>query len=145
MKRNAFIYVFKTIQITIMAIISMTVFFRTEMKVGNVIDGSKFLGALFFILMNVMLNGMAELGFTTNSLPTFYKHRDFLFYPAWAFSLPFYVLRTPLSLIESGIWVLLTYYTIGFAPTPSRYVFSIFLFFIDQESKLHVLNSLLIL
>uniref|UniRef100_A0A0A0LGJ3 ABC transporter domain-containing protein n=1 Tax=Cucumis sativus TaxID=3659 RepID=A0A0A0LGJ3_CUCSA len=121
MKRNAFIYVFKTIQITIMAIISMTVFFRTEMKVGNVIDGSKFLGALFFSLMNVMLNGMAELGFTTNSLPTFYKHRDFLFYPAWEFSLPFYVLRTPLSLIESGIWVLLTYYTIGFAPTPSRF------------------------
>ncbi|KAL4031747.1 hypothetical protein IC575_010037 [Cucumis melo] len=121
MKRNAFVYVSKIVQITIMAIIGMTVFFRTEMKVGNVIDGSKFLGALFFSLMNVMFNGMTELGLTIFRLPTFFKQRDFLFYPAWAFSLPIWLLRIPLSLIESGIWVLLTYYTIGFAPTPSRF------------------------
>ena len=125
MKRNAFVYVSKIVQITIMAIIGMTVFFRTEMKVGNVIDGSKFLGALFFSLMNVMFNGMTELGLTIFRLPTFFKQRDFLFYPAWAFSLPIWLLRIPLSLIESGIWVLLTYYTIGFAPTPSRYIFSL--------------------
>ncbi|TYK25233.1 ABC transporter G family member 34-like isoform X1 [Cucumis melo var. makuwa] len=142
MKRNAFIYVFKIIQITIMAIIGMTVFFRTEMKVGNVIDGSKFLGALFFSLMNVMLNGMAELGFTTYSLPTFYKHRDFLFYPPWAFSLPFWLLRIPLSLIESGIWILLTYYTIGFAPTPSRFFKQFLALFSSHQTGLSLFRLL---
>lgn len=34
MKRNSFVYVIKTFQITIMAIITFTVFLRTEMKAG---------------------------------------------------------------------------------------------------------------
>lgn len=120
MKRNSFVYIFKTTQITIMSIIAFTVFFRTEMPVGTVTGGGKFFGALFFSLINVMFNGMAELAMTIFRLPVFYKQRDFLFYPAWAFGLPIWVLRIPLSLMESGIWIVLTYYTIGFAPSASR-------------------------
>ncbi|KAL7168535.1 hypothetical protein ACSBR2_038880 [Camellia fascicularis] len=45
--------------------------------------------------------------------------RDFLFYPPWAFGLPIWVLSIPLSLLESAIWISLTYYTIGFAPDTS--------------------------
>jgi hypothetical protein len=120
MKRNSFVYIFKTTQITIMSIIAFTVFFRTEMSVGTVTDGGKFFGALFFSLINVMFNGMAELAMTVFRLPVFYKQRDFLFYPAWAFGLPIWVLRIPLSLIESSICIILTYYTIGFAPAASR-------------------------
>lgn len=58
---------------------------------------------------------------TVFRLPVFYKQRDFLFYPAWAFAMPIWVLRIPVSLIESGIWIVLTYYTIGFAPAASRF------------------------
>ncbi|XP_059428884.1 ABC transporter G family member 34-like [Corylus avellana] len=129
MKRNSFVYIFKTTQITIMSIIALTVFFRTEMSVGTVIDGGKFFGALFFSLINVMFNGMAELAMTVFRLPVFYKQRDFLFYPAWAFGLPIWVLRIPLSLMESGIWIILTYYTIGFAPAPSRFFRQFLAFF----------------
>lgn len=68
-----------------------------------------------------MFNGMAELTLTIFRLPVFYKQRDFRFYPAWAFALPIWVLRIPLSFLESGIWVVLTYYTIGFAPAASRW------------------------
>lgn len=121
MKRNAFIYVFKTVQITIMSLITMTVFFRTEMKVGTLEGGGQFFGALFFSLINMMFNGMAELALTITRLPVFYKQRDSLFFPGWAFGLPIWVLRIPLSLMESGIWIALTYYTIGFAPAASRY------------------------
>ena len=96
MKRHSFVYVFKTVQITIMSVIAMTVFFRTEMKVGTVIGGSKFLGALFFSLINVMFNGIAELALTISLFPVFFRQRDFLFYPAWAFSLPMFILRIPL-------------------------------------------------
>jgi hypothetical protein len=103
-----------------MSIIAFTVFLRTQMPVGTIQDGGKFFGALFFSLINVMFNGMAELAMTVFRLPVFFKQRDFLFYPAWAFGLPIWVLRIPLSLMESAIWIILTYYTIGFAPSPSR-------------------------
>ncbi|KAB1221288.1 Pleiotropic drug resistance protein 2 [Morella rubra] len=129
MKRNSFVYIFKTTQITIMSIIAFTVFFRTEMPVGTVTGGGKFFGALFFSLINVMFNGMAELAMTIFRLPVFYKQRDFLFYPAWAFGLPIWVLRIPLSLMESGIWIVLTYYTIGFAPSASRFFRQFLAFF----------------
>ncbi|KAJ9177965.1 hypothetical protein P3X46_009888 [Hevea brasiliensis] len=121
MKRNSFVYIFKTTQITIMATIALTVFLRTQMKYGQINDGMKFFGALFFSLINVMFNGMAELAMTVFRLPVFYKQRDFLFYPAWAFGLPIWLLRIPISLLESGIWIILTYYTIGFAPAVSRF------------------------
>ncbi|CAN1134900.1 ABC transporter G family member 39 [Linum perenne] len=129
MKRNNFVYIFKTSQITIMSIIAFTVFLRSTMKVGTVTDGNKFLGAMFFSLINMMFNGMAELAMTVFRLPVFYKQRDFLFYPAWAFGLPIWILRIPLSLMESGIWIALTYYTIGFAPSASRFFKQFLAFF----------------
>ncbi|KAF5473598.1 hypothetical protein F2P56_010198 [Juglans regia] len=129
MKRNSFVYIFKTTQITIMSIIAFTVFLRTEMPVGTVTNGGKFFGALFFSLINVMFNGMAELAMTVFRLPVFYKQRDFLFYPAWAFGLPIWVLRIPLSFMESAIWIVLTYYTIGFAPSASRFFRQFLAFF----------------
>lgn len=120
MKRNSFVYIFKTVQITIMALISSTVFLRTQMPHGKLQDGGKFYGALFFSLLNVMFNGMAELAMTVFRLPVFFKQRDFLFYPAWAFGLPIFLLRVPLSFLESVIWIILTYYTMGLAPSASR-------------------------
>ncbi|CAK9153839.1 unnamed protein product [Ilex paraguariensis] len=121
MKRNSFVYIFKTVQITIMALIAFTVFLRTEMKYGTIPDAGKFYGALFFSLINVMFNGMAELAMTIFRLPVFFKQRDFLFYPAWAFAMPIWLLRLPISIVESVIWIVLTYYTIGFAPAASRF------------------------
>ena len=121
MKRNSFVYIFKTVQITIMAVFTFTVFFRTQMKHGEIEDGGKFYGALFFSLLTVMFNGMAELAMTIFRLPVFFKQRDSLFYPAWAFALPIWLLRIPVSVMYSLIWIILTYYTIGFAPSASRY------------------------
>ncbi|XP_031499770.1 pleiotropic drug resistance protein 2-like isoform X2 [Nymphaea colorata] len=121
MKRNSFLYIFKTTQITIMSIIAMTVFLRTQMKHETFADGGKYYGALFYGLVNVMFNGVAELALTVTRLPVFYKQRDFLFYPSWAFALPIYIFRIPLSVLESGLWICLTYYTIGFAPAASRF------------------------
>lgn len=120
MKRSSFVFIFKTSQITIMATIALTVFLRTEMKAGTIDESAKFWGALFFSLINVMFNGMQELAMTVFRLPVFFKQRDCLFYPAWAFALPIWVLRIPLSIAESLIWIVFTYYTIGFAPAASR-------------------------
>ncbi|KAF5177312.1 Abc transporter g family member, partial [Thalictrum thalictroides] len=142
MKRNSFMYIFKTIQITIMSIIAMTVFLKTKSKPGSIADGGKFYGALFFSLVNVMFNGMAELIMTVFRLPVFYKQRDFLFYPAWAFGLPIWFLRIPISLMESGIWVSLTYFTIGYAPSASRFFRQFFALFSIHQMALSLFRFL---
>ncbi|KAK4717282.1 hypothetical protein R3W88_015620 [Solanum pinnatisectum] len=134
--RNSFLYMFKTFQIIIMAIIAFTVFSRTEMKVGQIADGNKFCGALFLSLINVMFNGTAELALTLFRLPVFFKQRDSLFYPAWAFALPIWLLRIPLSFMESLIWIVLTYYTIGFAPAASRFFRQFLVFFALHQMTL---------
>ncbi|GMN39378.1 hypothetical protein TIFTF001_008611 [Ficus carica] len=129
MKRNSFAHVFKSSQITIVSIIALTVVCRTEMPVGTVQDGSKYFGALFFSVCNVMFNGMAEMTTTVSKLPVFSKQRDFLFYPAWAFGLPTCVLIIPLSLLESGISIVLKDYTIGFAQAVGRFFKQFLAFF----------------
>jgi hypothetical protein len=53
-------------------------------------------------------------------LPVFYKQRDLLFYPAWAYALPSLVLSIPSSIAEAGMYSLITYYGIGYAPELSR-------------------------
>ncbi|MQM16819.1 hypothetical protein Taro_049778 [Colocasia esculenta] len=136
MKRNSFVYIFKTTQITIMSAIAMTVFLRTQMHHETIADGGKYFGALFYSLCNVMFNGMAELSMTVQRLPVFYKQRDFLFYPAWAFALPFWLLKIPLSFLESGIWVILTYYVIGFAPSAGRFFRQFLAFFWTHQMAL---------
>lgn len=119
-KRNSFLYIFKTTQLVIMSMITMMLFMRSQMYHETIAGGGKYLGALFFSLVNMMFNGMAELPITVHRLPVFYKQRDYLFYPPWAFGLSVWFLKIPLSLLESGIWVCITYYGIGFAPAANR-------------------------
>ncbi|CAO2839377.1 unnamed protein product [Amaranthus hypochondriacus] len=136
MKRNSFLYIFKSTQITIMSLLTMTVFFRTTMHHETVTDGGKYLGALFFSIINIMFNGFTELAMTVLRLPIFYKQRDFLFYPAWAYALPVWVLRIPLSFMESAIWTILTYYTVGFAPSASRFFCQLLAYFSIHQMSL---------
>ncbi|KAI3518207.1 hypothetical protein L1887_06696 [Cichorium endivia] len=135
-KRNSLLYIFKTFQLTFMSLVGMAVFFRSEMEVGSLENGGKFFGSLFFGLLIVMFNGMAELVLTVMRLPVFYKHRDSLLYPAWAFAIPIWVLKIPLSFMESGIWVVLTYYTIGYAPDSSRFFKQFLTFFAIHQMAL---------
>ncbi|KAM4111347.1 hypothetical protein ACJW30_05G060500 [Castanea mollissima] len=113
MKRNSFVYFFKLMQLSTMAIVAMTVFLRTKMHRHSVADGVIFLGALFFSLVTNMFNGMSEILMTVAKLPVFYKQRNLLFYPSWAYALPLWILKIPITLIEVGVWVFMTYYVIG--------------------------------
>ena len=86
----------------------------------TVMDGGIYLGALFFAVIVAMYNGMSELNMAIMRLPVFYKQRDLLFYPSWAYSIPIWILNIPISFIEAAIWVSLTYYVIGFDPNFER-------------------------
>ncbi|KAJ9179101.1 hypothetical protein P3X46_010924 [Hevea brasiliensis] len=120
MKRNSFFYIFKFCQLTILALITMTLFLRTEMHRDSVIDGGIYAGALFFIVITVLFNGLAEISMTIAKLPVFYKQRDLRFYPAWAYALPTWILKIPITFIEVGILVFMIYYVIGFDPNVGR-------------------------
>ncbi|KAF8025631.1 hypothetical protein BT93_F2467 [Corymbia citriodora subsp. variegata] len=132
-KKNAFVYIFKTVQIILMAIIASTVFIRTRMHTRNEQDGALFIGALLFGMIINMFNGFAELSLTIMRLPVFYKHRDLLLHPAWTFTLPNFLLRIPMSILESIVWIVMTYYSIGFAPEPSRFFKQLLLVFLIQQ------------
>ncbi|PSR91814.1 Pleiotropic drug resistance protein [Actinidia chinensis var. chinensis] len=120
MKRNSFFYIFKMIQLITMAFITMTVFLRTEMPKKTAEDSVIFMGSLFFSILMVMFNGYAELALTVLKLPTFYKQRDLLFFPSWAYALPTWILKIPITFVEVAIWVFTTYYVIGYDPSVGR-------------------------
>ncbi|KAI4376163.1 hypothetical protein MLD38_013953 [Melastoma candidum] len=121
MRRNSFLYIFKLFQLIIMAFITMTIFLRVKMPRDSVTDGGIYMGALFFTMVMIMFNGFAELTLTILNLPVFYKQRDFLFFPSWTYALPTWILKIPITLVEVAVWVILTYYVIGFDPNVGRF------------------------
>ncbi|KAF8393294.1 hypothetical protein HHK36_021535 [Tetracentron sinense] len=121
MKRNSFVYIFKVTQLTITALITMTLFLRTEMHRDSVTSGGIYTGALFFSVITIMFNGLSELAMTIAKLPVFYKQRDLLFYPSWAYALPTWILKIPITFLEVAAWVFITYYVIGFDPNVERF------------------------
>ncbi|KAF9612831.1 hypothetical protein IFM89_004241 [Coptis chinensis] len=129
MKRNSFLYVFKIIQLLLVAVITMTVFFRSTMHHKTVDDGGLYLGALYFSMIIILFNGFTEVAMLVAKLPVIYKHRDLHFYPCWAYTLPSWILSMPVSFIESGIWVAVSYYVIGFDPQVTRFLRQFLLFF----------------
>ncbi|KAJ0522531.1 putative ABC-type maltose transporter [Helianthus annuus] len=127
MKRNSFVYYFKLTQLFVMAVVSMTVFLRTKMHRDTIENGGIYLGSLFFGVVMIMFNGMSEISMTIAKLPVFYKQRDFLFYPSWAYALPSWIVKIPVSFIEAGLWTILTYYVIGYDPQFTRFIRQFFL------------------
>ncbi|XP_024171768.2 pleiotropic drug resistance protein 1 isoform X3 [Rosa chinensis] len=120
-KRNSFVYIFKLVQLILVALTTMTLFLRTEMHQNTVADGGIYMGALFYTLLAIMLNGFPELHMTVTRLPVFFKQRDHLFYPAWAYSLPTWMIRIPITFVDVSIWVIITYYPIGYDPSIERF------------------------
>ncbi|XP_071711640.1 ABC transporter G family member 35-like [Rutidosis leptorrhynchoides] len=133
MKRNAFIYVFKSIQISFLSFVCTTLFIRTKMHVRNEIDGALYVGALLNSMLINMFNGLADLSFTVMRLPVVYKQRDLMFHPAWAFTLPAFLLRIPISVIESIIWTVILYWGVDLAPDASRFFKHLLLVFLIQN------------
>ncbi|XP_041014876.1 pleiotropic drug resistance protein 1-like [Juglans microcarpa x Juglans regia] len=121
MKRNSFVYTFKLTQLLVMALIAMTIFLRTEMHRNSVTDGGIYAGALFYGVVVIMFNGTAEISMTVAKLPVFFKQRKLLFYPAWAYSLPAWIIKIPITFVEVAVWVFITYYVIGFDPSAGRF------------------------
>ncbi|GMH20534.1 hypothetical protein Nepgr_022375 [Nepenthes gracilis] len=136
MKRNSFIYVFKFIQLLFVATITMTVFFRTAIHHNTIYDGGLYMGALYFSMVIILFNGFTEVSMLVAKLPVIYKHRDLHFYPCWVYTIPSWILSVPTSLLESGFWVAITYYVIGYDPNITRFLCQLLLFFFLHQMSL---------
>ncbi|XP_060167398.1 LOW QUALITY PROTEIN: pleiotropic drug resistance protein 3-like [Lycium barbarum] len=141
MKRNSFIYIFKTLQLVIIASISMTVFVRTPMDT-DLVHANYYMGALFYALVILLVDGFPELSMTITRLAVFYKQNDLCFYPAWAYAIPATILKIPLSLLESVIWTCLTYYVIGFSPEAGRFFRQLLLLFAVHMTSISMFRFL---
>ncbi|XP_073289703.1 ABC transporter G family member 32-like [Primulina huaijiensis] len=136
MKRNLFIYVFKFIQLLLVALITMSVFFRTTLHHDTIDDGGLYLGELYFSMIIMLFNGFTEVSMLVVKLPVLYKYRDLHFYPCWAFTFPYWLLSILTSLVESGFWVAVTYYVVGFDPNITRFLRQFLLFFFLHQMSL---------
>lgn len=90
------------------------------MKKDSVADGGVYAGVMFFAIVIVMFNGYAEISMTIVKIPVFYKQRDLQFFPPWAYALPTWILKIPISFVEVVVWVFLSYYVIGYDPNAGR-------------------------
>ncbi|KAM6578565.1 hypothetical protein CsatB_030402 [Cannabis sativa] len=141
MKRNSFVYIFKTSQLIIIAFMTMTMFLRTRMEV-DVVHANFYMGALYYALSILFLNGIPEMSMTIQRLNIFYKQKELRFYPAWAYAIPAALLKIPLSLLESVVWTCLTYYVIGYSPEIQRFLRQFFLYFVLHLASLSMFRFL---
>ncbi|KAL6842793.1 hypothetical protein ACP4OV_027637 [Aristida adscensionis] len=119
MRRNPSCYIVNFAHIILKAFITLSIFWRTNMRHDSVVDGGIYLGLLFFSASETMFNMLGELGGTIMKLPLFFKQRD-VFYPAWAYTLPIWILNIPVTFIGVTIWVTMTYYGTGLNPNVGR-------------------------
>ncbi|KAK3441449.1 hypothetical protein EUGRSUZ_B01809 [Eucalyptus grandis] len=141
MRRNSFIYVFKSVQLIFTAFITMTVFLRTRMGI-DVLHANYYMGSLFYALVILLVDGFPELAMTVSRLEAFYKQKELYFYPAWAYAIPASILKLPLSLLESVVWTSLTYYVIGYSPEVGRFFRQLLLLFSVHLSSISLFRFL---
>ncbi|EPS71654.1 hypothetical protein M569_03105, partial [Genlisea aurea] len=120
-KRNSFFYIFKLFQLCMLAVIAMTAFLRTNLHKNNPSDGRLYANALVNGVISCTFNGLAQVPLTIQKLPVFFKQRNYLFFPAWAYAIPGWIVEIPISVVEIVFFTLLTYYEIGFDPNIGRF------------------------
>ncbi|KAJ0794192.1 putative ABC-2 type transporter, plant PDR ABC transporter associated [Helianthus annuus] len=136
LKRESLVYIFKYFQLMLVVLVMTSVFFRTTLHRNSLDDGGVYLGALYFAIVMILFNGFMEVPMLIAKLPVIYKHRDLHFYPCWVYTLPSWLLSIPSSIIESGIWVAVTYYLVGFDPQLSRCLKQFLLYFLLNQMSI---------
>uniref|UniRef100_A0A8R7QPP8 ABC transporter domain-containing protein n=1 Tax=Triticum urartu TaxID=4572 RepID=A0A8R7QPP8_TRIUA len=126
MRRNSSLYMVNFAHMAMIAFIALTIFWKSNMHHDSLTDGGLYLGVLFFLVGETMFSNLGDLGGTIMKLPLFFKERD-VFYPAWAYTLPQWILKIPITLVEITILVSMTYYAVGFDPNIGRFFKQYFL------------------
>ncbi|CAK7326245.1 unnamed protein product [Dovyalis caffra] len=107
------------LKLVFIASVTMTVLLRSRMAL-DAIHANYYMGALFYSLIILLVDGIPEVQMTVSRLAVFNKQRELCFYPAWAYAIPAAILKVPLSFLEAFVWTTLTYYVVGYSPEVSR-------------------------
>ncbi|KAG9455141.1 hypothetical protein H6P81_008045 [Aristolochia fimbriata] len=142
MTRNSFLYIFKTLQVGFVGIVTSTMFLKIKHHPMNEENGNLYLSCLFFGLIHMMFNGFSELPILISRLPIFYKQKNNSFHPAWAYSIPSWILRIPYSVVEAVVWSCVVYYSVGFAPHPGRFFRFMFVLFVVHQMAVGLFRAL---
>mmetsp|Transcript_9242 Transcript_9242/g.27733 ORF Transcript_9242/g.27733 Transcript_9242/m.27733 type:complete len:1604 (+) Transcript_9242:484-5295(+) len=121
MERNRFLYVFRFMQMLILAFVTATLFPKPRQTYDTVAGGSLLIGAIFFSLLQFLFDGMTEMVLTIDRLPIYYKQTDNKFFPSWSFVFPTTIMRLPYSIAQGILWAVIVYWSIGLAPEASRF------------------------
>ncbi|KAG2536935.1 hypothetical protein PVAP13_9NG237000 [Panicum virgatum] len=132
-KRSMSVYAFKTMQLSTIAIITMFVFFRSHMTT-DLTHANYYMGALYYSIIIIILNGIPEMSMQIARLPSFYKQKNYHFYPSWAYAIPASIMKVPISLLDSFVWICITYYGIGYTSTTSRFFCQFLIFSLLHQS-----------
>lgn len=135
-KRNYPVHIFKSVQISVLALVASTLFLNNQKNQVSLDVANKFMGALYAGVVIVKFNGMTELQMMIKRLPIFYKQRELLHLPGWALLLSVVILSIPISLVEAGIWTSLTYFAVGFTPTLIRFLQQLLAFFCVHQMSM---------
>ncbi|CAI5938266.1 unnamed protein product [Closterium sp. NIES-64] len=118
MRQNLLLYIVQTVQILPLAIVTMTVFWRSQFTITP-LDGNYYLGAMFFGIITMLFGGFIEITLLTARLPIFFLQWDNLLFPAWAWAVPMALLSQPVSLWSAGVWTPITSPTMASASLPN--------------------------
>lgn len=109
------------LQVSIIATLASTLYFHSEMARNDMEDAHLYASAIFYGIFTMLINGYSESVLTIFRLPVFFKHRDLLFLPAWAYTVPKAILNTSVSMVEATLWTVITYHISGFASGEERW------------------------
>jgi hypothetical protein len=121
LRRNAFIYAFRTSQVALAALVAATLFLRTRHSADNVPDGVLLAGFQFYSITTMFFTSFSEMALELNGMPVFDKQAALRFYDAGSYAVATALLRVPVLLAESALWTGISYYTVGFAPDAGRF------------------------
>lgn len=80
-----------------------------------------------FSMAYMQFLGLAECAETMMRLPVFYKQKFALFFPSWAYAVPFGLIRLPITAVEVSAWCLVVYFVVGFEASVGRCALSRYL------------------
>ncbi|KAK9713571.1 hypothetical protein RND81_06G036100 [Saponaria officinalis] len=140
MRRHCFLYNFKTCQIPLVGLLSATTFSRAILHPTSVKYGNLYLACLFYGIVFMIFNSLLELSLVLFFLHVYY--RDNRFYPTWAWSLSSWIMKVPHSALESVVWAVAVYYTVGVDPSPVRFIRYVFRLFVIYQMALGIFRML---
>lgn len=119
MQRQWIFVAARFVQVGALAFVVATAFLNSQIE--SVFTATPYQNMLFFSVLLMFLNGMAEIPMVVAMLPVFYKQRDCRFYPSWAWGIAGVLVKIPTNILEATLWSVIIYWALPYASTPGQF------------------------